>query len=310
VALLLLVFLGSCSSDKSSVDDGKYPLWKVKGDHNVVWLLGSVHMLPEEAHPLPKAFDDAYNQADKVVFEVVIDQDNPMASLMGMVSSMMLPSGKTLEDVLSPELWKVLEPRLDDMVDRVTEMVADQYGDNIPMEIEPEMVKSQLVRMKPWVIAFMLQQTEVSMDKYKAELGVDFHYMMKAEKDGKETIGLETLEEQMGFLESVSDENVEAMLRKTLMAQSPESASIDDIVAAWQSGNIDVLDSLVNGSLQDSPEAYETLIVNRNRHWVPEIEKYLHDSVDYLVVVGAGHLVGRQSVVALLREKGYSVERL
>ena len=52
---------------------------------------------------------------------------------------------------------------------------------------------------------------------------------------------------------------------------------------------------------------HEVLLVERNRNGIPEIEKFLATDRDVMFPVEAGHLVGEDSVVDLLREKGYEV---
>jgi len=51
------------------------------------------------------------------------------------------------------------------------------------------------------------------------------------------------------------------------------------------------------------------LLLDRNRAWIPKLEEFLKSDKAVLVVVGAGHLVGKDSVVELLTAKGYKVEQ-
>ena len=64
---------------------------------------------------------------------------------------------------------------------------------------------------------------------------------------------------------------------------------------------------LVNGSFADRPEVYQRVLVDRNERWVPKIEALIEGGVPTLVIVGTGHLVGRDSVVAMLQAKGHFV---
>ena len=59
----------------------------------------------------------------------------------------------------------------------------------------------------------------------------------------------------------------------------------------------------------DEPEIRERLLVERNRNWIPHIEKCLKSDEKCFVVVGAAHLVGPDSVVDLLQKAGYKVEQ-
>ena len=305
---LLTIWMVGCSSSSTVDDEGKYPLWKIKGKKNTVWLLGSVHLLPESAHPFPKEFDEAYNDADRVVFEVDFDMENMGASLMGLMGSAMLPMGKTLEDVLEPETWKLLEPRLDAIVESFGGMASTMTDNNIP--VDNSMIEMVLKGMEPWLIGFLLQQSELDIKEYRPDLGVDMFYMTKADEDDKETLGLETIQEQMSFLEAMAGDDPDQYIKAMLEQTAPDATMLDDLVAAWQKGDLKTLDKLMVESMKESPEVYDLLLVDRNKKWVPQIEDYLNDDVDYLVVVGAGHLVGAESVVALLRKRGIEVERL
>ena len=77
--------------------------------------------------------------------------------------------------------------------------------------------------------------------------------------------------------------------------------------AAWRSGDTAALARLMTGEYEDFPDLYRRLTVDRNRAWVGRLAALLNDRDDYLVVVGALHLVGPESVVDLLRQRGYQV---
>ncbi len=59
----------------------------------------------------------------------------------------------------------------------------------------------------------------------------------------------------------------------------------------------------------DYPKLYKKLLADRNEQWVKTLTKWLNDGEDVFVVVGAAHLVGKESVVQLLKDKGFKVEQ-
>lgn len=311
IAPILVVILAGCASSGSGGDQGRYPLWKVQGKKNTVWILGSVHMLPESAHPFPAAFEEAYNSAGKLVFEIDMNPEGMMGAAMGLMMKAMMMDGRTLKDVVSPETWELLEPRLDGLAKTFASMGGGAMGMDMSSEATTKLLKQSLMRMKPWFIGMLLQLGEVQEEgEYRPDLGVDMFYAGRARQDGKEIGGLETIEEQIGFFESLAGESGEEFLLASLKATDPGAAELDAMVEAWKKGDIEALDRLVNGSMKDSPETYDLMIVQRNRNWVPQIESFLNDDENYLVVVGAGHLVGNESVIRLLREGGHHVERM
>jgi hypothetical protein len=83
--------------------------------------------------------------------------------------------------------------------------------------------------------------------------------------------------------------------------------NLRDLIRAWKGGELDRLETIVNSSFRDHPEVYQRLLVDRNARWIPKIEALLAGDVPALVIVGTGHLVGADSVVAMLGAKGYTV---
>ena len=310
---LLIIVLAGCASSSKVDDEGKYPLWKVENGQSTMYLLGSVHLLPESAHPFPDAFENAYQQADELVFEIKLDEEEMMGSMMSMMFKAMMTDGSTIQDVVSPETWALLEPRIDEVAQSFGELGSQGTGMEMPagMEVSPEILKQALVRMKPWFLGMLLQLGEVQGEAgYRADLGVDIFYTRKATEDGKPISGLETISEQIGFFESLSGDAGEEFLLSSLQATGQSADVLNKMVEAWKAGDMDELDKLVNGSMKDAPETYDRLLIQRNRNWVPQLEELLKNNRNYLVVVGAGHLVGKGSVIELLREQGYTVDRL
>jgi uncharacterized protein YbaP (TraB family) len=86
--------------------------------------------------------------------------------------------------------------------------------------------------------------------------------------------------------------------------------SYADMVAAWKTGDVPKLEKLLNEAVQESPAIFKRLVTDRNQRWIPKIEEFLRGNKRALVVVGAGHLVGKDGVVELLKKKGFKVTQL
>ena len=82
------------------------------------------------------------------------------------------------------------------------------------------------------------------------------------------------------------------------------------IIKAWSTGDIEVLESTMLKSFKEYPVLFKKLIIERNKNWVKKIESFLKNKTNYMVVVGAAHLAGKQGILELLKEKGYSIEQL
>ena len=109
------------------------------------------------------------------------------------------------------------------------------------------------------------------------------------------------------YFGGLSLEQQKRMLLMTLDETAQLDAEIDKLLAAWRGGDIESLASTLSAEYERFPELYGPLTENRNRAWMTRLVDLLDDDDDYLVVVGALHLVGRNSVVELLEQRGYEV---
>ena len=126
---------------------------------------------------------------------------------------------------------------------------------------------------------------------------------------GKDILTLETIEEQLGFLDSLSAPIQADLVEQTLLELDTLETIMGTMVNAWQTGDVPTFEGLILEGFVDFQEAYDALLVQRNQNWIPDIEALINQPEDYLVVVGAAHLVGDNSVVQLLQDKGYVVHQ-
>ena len=265
--------------------DGLHTFWEVTGKHNTVWLFGSVHVLHSSDTVLPEVATDAYVQAEKVVEELVIDE--VMAGLAGGLGEKLqfLPEGKNLAAVLGPELYAKLQEEA-----RRLSIDLDFMG-----------------RMQPWFVAQQIESLRMLRAGFNPLNGVDMQIAVRARQDGKPIIGLETVEDQLGIFAAMTLDEQREFLRATLEETNSE-AELRNLTKAWRNGDLKTLQSALRKGAEESPVLFRKLTVDRNRRWMPQIEKMLQDQGnDYLVVTGALHMVGRDGLVEMLRRKGYKV---
>lgn len=260
-------------------------LWSIKGKNdNTVYLLGSVHFLsPEEK--LPAAMDAAYRDAERLVMEIDMDDLDPAAMQQTTMELGLLPDGKTLESELGKPAYEKIAA------------FAKEIG------VDPALLN----RFRPWLAAITLVQLQLMKMGLDPNSGVEQRLTARAQIDGKEISGLETLPEQLGMLANLSARQQREFLEYSVEDAERAVQEIDALIAAWRIGDIESLGKLLQEGFDKYPEIYRPLTVDRNRKWIPEIENLLREREDYLVVVGALHLVGKDSVVELLRGKGYEV---
>jgi uncharacterized protein YbaP (TraB family) len=164
-------------------------------------------------------------------------------------------------------------------------------------------------RMKPWVVAMSLTAPQLRESGFDPMLGVDRHFFDRARQAGKERRALETAAFQLDRLDQLSISLQTAMLKSALDDLDTETDNIQTIADAWKTGNVVTLERVLLAALLESSELYERLLVDRNRTWVAPIEECLTRKTGCFVVVGAAHLVGPHSLVAMFRDKGYKVEQ-
>ncbi|HXE84276.1 MAG TPA: TraB/GumN family protein [Gemmatimonadales bacterium] len=264
----------------------KHMLYRAHGPKGAtVYLLGSVHLLTPEAATLPAEVDSAFARAKTIAFEVSLD------SMMMRSQELLLrgryANGATLRSSLSPGTIAKLDS------------ILPAYG----------LTLDQVNGFKPWVVALVLAQQVMAGAHFQPQLGVDAQLNARARTTGKPVMGLETVDFQLGLFDSLSPADQEKMLLEE-RPPAEEAKDLAKIKDAWLAGDAAGLDSLLNSRMTSAPGLLATLLTNRNRSWIPKIETMLQGSDDALVVVGAGHLVGKQGVVEMLRAKGYTVEQM
>jgi len=258
-------------------------LWRVRGRTNTVFLLGSIHMLGENAYPLDPRIRSAFSRAREVVFE--IDFDRGLGAAGELLARTRLPAGQSLDTVLPPDLRRSLDAEL------------RRLG------LDP----AEYDTVKPWLVAATLGDLELERAGYDPARGIDMVLYRRARRAGKQVRALEAARRQIAFLDGLSPALQADLLRQTLAEMKtlvPEAARL---TAMWRNGDAAGLARLLRETFRGSPELYRRLVLDRNRAWLPRIAAMTTADHDILVVVGALHLVGGDGLVAGLRARGLTV---
>ena len=144
---------------------------------------------------------------------------------------------------------------------------------------------------------------------FREDLGVDRYFYSQAKNSRKPVLGLETVRDQARVLTS-DDTSGEAHLIEAIASLPAAKAILDELVVAWKDGRIKTLDRLLNQDEWNDPKSFESMFVQRNQKWLPQIERFLEGDGNYLVIVGSGHLVGDHGLVRALEGQGYHVKQL
>ena len=169
--------------------------------------------------------------------------------------------------------------------------------------------KAVFVGFKPWFIAVTLTTLELHRLGFSPLNGIDAHYYGRARSDEKEIGFLEPIDYQLDLLGNMNPDDQTAFLGQTLEDLEIAGEMADDMMAYWQKGQADRLYALLFKSFEEYPAIKDRLLLQRNKDWAKKIETMLGEPENIFIVVGAGHLVGPQSVVAFLKQKGYKVRQ-
>jgi len=263
----------------------KCSLWKISSGRNTVYLLGSIHFLKKENYPLPAAMEKAFMDTSVVVFEMDMDDAGGGNDLL---ARGMYPPGRTLSEAIGKKTYERLR----------------QKSAELGLDIRT------LANFKPWFVTLTLLSLKLQALGFDPAYGIDRYLQVRAKKAHKEVLALETLGEQIDVFAGLTDRDQEALVLQTVEDMDAMDEDLGRLVAAWRCGDGTVLTEMMLKNYGDFPVLYDRLIVRRNLKWMAALDGYLRQGKNFLVVVGAGHLVGADGLVAMLQKKGYKVEQL
>ncbi|MAL03907.1 MAG: hypothetical protein CL625_06510 [Arenimonas sp.] len=286
--LLCLTLLTGCAR----AEPPRPLLWKVSDADNSVYLLGSFHLLRKGDYPLAASTDQAFEDAESVVFELSPAEMNDPALGQMMGAAARREDGKRLQDTLAPETWRQLE--------------AWAQRRAVPLE--------NLQGFEAWFVSLTISLVEMQALGLDAKMGLDRHFAQRATEAGKPTEGLETGAEQIALFDGMDPRLQQQSLEDVLSDAGEMEQNINRLHALWRQGDVAGMEAETNQRMrEDYPELYARINRDRNLAWLPVIRKRLDrggEDEDVLVVVGALHLLGEDGLVRLLRDAGYTVERL
>lgn len=258
-------------------------LWEVRGRGATHYLLGSVHLLPQAAHPLPKALEDAYARADTLVFESdlgVLDAPEMQKNLL---------AAARVDGGLAAEIPKALYERV--------QARARAY------ELPPEVCDPYAA----WFCALTFDVFSFREQGFDAALGLDQTFYQRAVDDNKMVEWFEAPREHLRLFSGMGAQMGREFLAATLDEADDPAEQPEALFKAWQAGDVAFVETLVVEMRRDFPDLYERLIAARNRAWLPGLAARLEGGVPQLVIVGAAHLVGADGLLAALRARGFDV---
>ena len=285
--LALLVASGASIAQASP----KPLLWKVSDGDNSLYLLGSFHALKPADYPLAASVDAAFADAEALAFEMSPEEMNSPGLAAKLIGAARLADGQTLKAAIPAAEWLRLE----------------KYASTRSFPLD------NFQGIEPWFVSMVISLREMAAIGYDPKIGLDQHLMGMAARAGKRTRGLESADDQIAALDSMTPIEQQQTLSETLDEVHDPKGKIDELHAIWRRGDAQALENAMGAELQQKyPKLYKRINVDRNQAWLPKLRIMLDNEThdDTLVVVGSLHLVGADGLVSQLKSRGYKVEKL
>ncbi len=254
-------------------------VWKLDGPLNTVYICGSIHLL-RRTDKIPGAFVTAYRESELVVMEISPEQFAYAAQIQQQPRGLDIP--------MSPRVKRALrEHLLEHGIGRADEIIANISAHQVPA---------------------LLNKLTLSKEGFSGAYGVEMRFLQLCLRDGKPVEGLETAAEQLSQVAKQQQFSLEKVILESIENSQASTETLIQIVQNWQSGNVEGLEAVLGDGV--NARARRFVFNKRNELWIPKIMKHTRKRQNVMIIVGAGHLVGKHSVIDLLKLKGYQFEQL
>ncbi len=278
---------GAALADDASAK-GRPALWQVSDRDTTVYLFGTIHLLPKDYAWRTAKFEKALAGSQSLVVETIIDSSNPMALAGEMARLGFRPGLAPIASRVPPAKRAMLEAAI----------------------VKTGVPRSAFDRMETWAAAFVLLGTQFKDLGLTGEAGVESVLRTAFTSAGKPVGQLETNAEQLGLFDTLPESAQLSLLEGAIEAPGEMRGEFQKMLAAWGRGDVAQIGATFNEDLASSPELREALLRRRNVNWSRWIQRRMATPGSVLVAVGAGHLAGSDSVIAMLQRDGYRVRRV
>lgn len=271
-----------------SMKNAKCLFWTISIGNNTAFLIGSMHLMRKDMHPLPDKFENAFSASSIIVFEASMEEAATPEFRQYIQSVGYYPPGETIWEHISQKTQKKLLKRLSEI--------------EIPV--------STAEKIRPWLLSTMMNKAS---DKEKDNppqhaLGIDAYYFNKAKQEGKALMFLEDAKDQADATAKMPPREQEFLLKDSMRKDAAKGEiSLYETIDLWKNGKADELEFHYRKHHKKHMKIYQHVIINRNRRWLKKIEQMFQLGENLLIIVGAGHAGGPDGLVRLLTDKGYKV---
>jgi len=283
----LVAMMQSAMADaKATSGSGSPAMWTFSDEDTTVNILGTVHLLKPDVVWKSPTITDALSKADTLVLEAdVSSPESQTATQKVAMEYAAFGEGESLTGTLDDEDEALVKEALE--------------ARGIPI--------ANVDQLKPWMISLQLAIMQMTQAGYDPMSGVET--VLLTESSDKKLVYLESAESQIKAIGGAPiEEQVQGLIAQ-LSTMELGQEYLDTLVAEWADGDVKgVGEMMANPAIFGTKDAYDALLTNRNRNWIPGIKALLDEPGNKLVAVGAGHLAGPDSVVGMLEKEGIKVK--
>lgn len=289
LGLLGFLLLTGCKAQQKSIDissneDDNSLLWEISGNgiSTPSYLFGTFHMMCKDDIHFSEGMNRAMKNASEIYFEMDLDD---AANTLGAVFFMNMKNGTTLKDLYTDEEYARLE---------------NYFTDSLGMGLQ------MMQRMKPYFLQAMILP---KLMPCKNMSGVEQELMKIAKEQKKEVKGLETIAFQASVFDSIPYQVQAKELLKGIDSMTDYRPYFDSMLDVYKSQRLGDMEKLINNDQFGMAENTDLLLDKRNKNWVEQMKKILPEK-NVFFAVGAGHLVGENGLISLLKKEGYKLRPL
>lgn len=286
-------------------------LWKAEKRGKVIHIFGTIH-LGVSLSDLPKEFLGYIDNSTELLLE---PNPNELKE-KELIKMTTLPDGQSLDELLSQESWEIFlesygqlfikeirknnTPWWASTTMSVMEFVSESFYEDFTKSFSQFLVEDTLKYQKPWAV---LTSIEMFLSDSNGMLDSEIEDYAKGKG-----LNINDLEDYSTVFSALDKAITIDDLEKALLNLDQMPEYLSELHNCYILSDIPCLEELISEGA--TPQQYEILLSQRNRAWIPVILEHLEKSDSLFVAGGAGHFIGRDNVLSLLEEEGFSVERV
>lgn len=243
------------------------------------YVFGTFHIMCANDYVMSDAVKGKFQETQQVVLE--LDMDDPQM-MMQMQQQMFMKDGQSLKNLLAADDYQI---------------VGDYFKDSLQMPFQ------MLEKVKPFALTSMLYPKVLGCPLESFEM----NFVKLSKEQNKEILGLESVADQMSVFDKIPYQKQAESLVEVVEQMDKSRAEFSQMVVTYKTEDIDAIAAMIAEEESEYAEYSDILLADRNKNWIAKITDFAKEKPTFFAV-GAGHLGGKEGVINLLRETGYTVK--